>query len=684
MRARSSRSTSKSTASVKPPGVGRGRSLFFLTALLLIMGMLTPFGTVQQVAAAPEGNPDLAVEGEALQGGPPPLQGVFAVTIGGDVANTVGPVPLSNSGSGIWSGTAPLPPGSYNFDVTVSTNDGDVNAGSSSVDVTPDAAGAVFQFDANNGQISSGPLLVTLQTDFGTFPMVSSGGNFVATFDASPGSPVNVETLVGGTPTGITAQPVAGSGGRVQVVADASGNILQAGGIESGQLQVSKTDDQGNPQVGACFAVTANGGVASQSCDSTDGSNDGNVTLNFPNGVPDSGNLVETFTPNGQDAADSQQISLSPGSNQAQATVEGVGGEEPPPQEEPSEEPTEPQQAATATITLIAVDQNGSPLPGACFSIDGVGQQCDDDQDGLTTFNDVPLGNYNVSSTQAPQGYENVQPTQIDVQGDQQFNVPFQQAAAQTGTIAVVTTDENGQQLQGVCYNLSTFGQQCDGDDDDAVMTQTDVPAGDYTIELIVPDGYQAVGSTQQQVTVQGGETANVTFQVQTAAPSTFTVNITTVDQNGTPLPGACYDMGDAGQACDDDGDGVTTFANVSAGAYNIFQTQAPQGYEAASPQQVDIQSDQQLTFTSAQTEVAPAATDTPEGPVEQPTETPTEEGQQGFSIGLVALDPDNNPVPGACYQLDSGETQCDDDGDGVVTFTGVSAGSHTATMTQA
>ena len=46
------------------------------------------------------------------------------MTIGGDVANTVGPVPLSNAGSGIWSGTAPLPPGSYNFDVTVSTNDG--------------------------------------------------------------------------------------------------------------------------------------------------------------------------------------------------------------------------------------------------------------------------------------------------------------------------------------------------------------------------------------------------------------------------------------------------------------------------------------------------------------------------------------------------------------------------------
>jgi uncharacterized surface anchored protein len=673
--------------------MGRGRSFALLTALLLIMGMLTPFGLVQQVtAAAPEGNPDLAVEGEALQGGPPPLQGVYGVTIGGDVANAVGPVSLANSGSGIWSGTAPLPPGSYNFDVTVSTNDGDVNAGSSSVNVTDDAAGAVFEFDANTGQISSGPLLVTLQTDFGTFPMVLQGGNFVATFDASPGAAVNVETLLGGNPTGSTAQPVAGSGGRVMVIADSSGNILQAGGIESGQLQVSKTDDQGNPQAGACFAVTSNGGVASQACDSTDGSNDGNVTLNFPNGVPGSGNLVETFTPNGQDAADSQQINLSPGFNQAQATVQGVGGEEPP-QEEPTQEPTQPEQPSTATVTFVSVDQNGNPLPGACIQIDGVGQQCDDDQDGLITFSDVPLGSYNLSSTQAPQGYENIQPTQIDVQGDQQFNVPFQQAAPQTGTIAAVTTDENGQQLQGVCYNLSSFGQQCDGDDDDAIMTQTDVPAGDYTIELLVPDGYQVVGSTQQQITVQGGETSNVTFQVQTAAPTSFTVNIQTVDENGTPLPGACYDMGDAGQACDDDGDGVTTFGNVPAGAYNIFQTQAPQGYEAASPQQVDVQSDQQLTFTSAQTGVAPAATDTPEGPAEptdtpegpaQPTETPAEPGQQGFSVGLVALDPDNNVVPGACYQLDTGDTQCDDDNDGVVTFNGVPAGQHSATMTQA
>jgi hypothetical protein len=263
MRARSSRSTKMSAASSrpgpspKPPGKGRGRAFSFLTVLMLVFGMLVPFSMVQQVAAAPVGDPDLAVEGEALQGGPPPLQGVFAVTIGGDVANVVGPVPLSDQGSGIWQGTAPLPAGSYGFDVTVSTNDGDVFAGNSQVNVPDGAAGAVFQFDSNTGQISSGPLLVTLNTDFGSFPMVGDGGgNFVATFDASPGSPVTVETAINGTPTGITAQPVAGNGGRVRVVADASGNILQAGGVDSAQLQVTKTDDQGTPQAGACYAVT--------------------------------------------------------------------------------------------------------------------------------------------------------------------------------------------------------------------------------------------------------------------------------------------------------------------------------------------------------------------------------------------------------------------------------------------
>jgi len=163
MRARSLRSTRMSAASSrpgpspKPPGKGRGRAFSFLTVLMLVFGMLVPFSMVQQATAAPLGDPDLAVEGEALQGGPPPLQGVFAVTIGGDVANVVGPVPLSNQGSGIWQGTAPLPPGSYGFDVTVSTNDGDVNAGNSQVNVTDGAAGAVFEFDSNTGRISSGP-----------------------------------------------------------------------------------------------------------------------------------------------------------------------------------------------------------------------------------------------------------------------------------------------------------------------------------------------------------------------------------------------------------------------------------------------------------------------------------------------------------------------------------------------
>jgi len=759
MRARSSRSSSKSSASLKPPGAGKGRSLSFLTTILLVLGMLAPFATVQQVAAATPGPTDLAVEGEALQGVPPPLQGVFGVTIEGDVANTIGPVPLSNEGSGIWRGTAPLTPGQYNFDVTVSTNEGNVNAGSGSVNVTGDAAGAVFQFDANTGKISAGPLLVTLNTDYGSFPMLPDGnGNFVVAFDASPGSPVNVETVVGGNPTGNTAQPVAGNGGRVRVVADASGVILQAGGIDSAQLSVTKTDDQGTPQPGACFAVTSNNDVASQACDSTDGSNDGNVTLNFPNGVPDSGTLTETFTPDGQDAADSEQIGLTPGFNQTDVQVQGVGGEQPQeptgsqtatltvyavdqnqnlqpgacfqidgagqscdddfdgvttftdvpfgshtitatqaPQGFESAQPVQVDvegdqqisltftQAApqTATVGLVAVDQNGAALPGACFQIDGIGQACDDDGDGVTTFDNVPFGSYNVSSTQAPQGYENIQPTQIQVQGDQQFSMQFAQAAAQTGTIAAVTVDENGQQLQNVCYTISTLGQQCDGDDADAVMTQPDLPAGDYTIDLVVPDGYQAVGSTQQQVTVQPGETTNVTFQVQTAGPATFTVSIQTVDPNQTPLAGACYQIDGVGQACDDDGDGVATFANVPAGSYNVVQTQAPQGFDPADPQQIDVQNDLTVTVTNQQTAVVPAATDTPETPAEA-TETPTEQGQEGFSVGLVSLDPDGQTVPGACFMLDTGETQCDDDGDGVVTFTGVSAGQHTATMTQA
>ncbi len=276
MRARSSRSSSKSNASLKPPGAGTARPLSFLTTILLVLGMLAPFATVPQVAAATGERTDLAVEGEALQGGPPPLQGVFGVTIGGDVANTVGPVPLSNEGSGIWRGTAPLPPGQYNFDVTVSTNEGDVNAGSGSVNVTGDAAGAVFQFDANTGKIKAGPLLVTLNTDYGSFPMLPDGnGNFVVTFDASPGSPVNVETVVGGSPTGNTAQPTAGNGGRVRVVADASGAILQAGGIDSGSVVCNQTDDQA-PAAGA-FLPSPRAASRKSPCDSTDGSNDGNV-----------------------------------------------------------------------------------------------------------------------------------------------------------------------------------------------------------------------------------------------------------------------------------------------------------------------------------------------------------------------------------------------------------------------
>ncbi len=70
-------------------------------------------------------------------------------------------------------------------------------------------------------------------------------------------------------------------------------------------------------------------------------------------------------------------------------------------------------------------------------------------------------------------------------------------------------------------------------------MTQPDVPAGTYTVNLIVPDGYTAVGPTSQQVTVTADQTTDVQFQVtsQAEVPTETPTTEAPVEPTATEAP---------------------------------------------------------------------------------------------------------------------------------------------------
>ncbi len=148
-----------------------------------------------------------------------------------------------------------------------------------------------------------------------------------------------------------------------------------------------------------------------------------------------------------------------------------------------TEAPVEPTEPTTEgfTIGLVALDPDNNVVPGACYSLDGGAAQCDDDGDGAVTFSGVAAGSHTATMTQAPAGFANVGSLGVDVQGDQQFAVrltPSETPGEGTGTIAASVADENGDLIPGACFEIVGIDQDCDGDDEDALMTQPDVPVG--------------------------------------------------------------------------------------------------------------------------------------------------------------------------------------------------------------
>src|SRR5680860_61247 len=141
MRARRFRNGKDATTSspyIKAQPASRGRSFHLITAVLLLLGLIAPFLTLPNTLAAPIQPNRFDAGGTQQQDNtPPPLQGISAVTIGGDVANQVGAIPLNPSGDGFWTGVAALGPGSYDYQVIVTTNFGDVVLGEDGLESPP-------------------------------------------------------------------------------------------------------------------------------------------------------------------------------------------------------------------------------------------------------------------------------------------------------------------------------------------------------------------------------------------------------------------------------------------------------------------------------------------------------------------------------------------------------------------
>ncbi|CAN5566421.1 hypothetical protein BH23CHL5_BH23CHL5_00970 [soil metagenome] len=692
--------TSSSNFTARSEKSGRFVRLFI--GLFMLFGLMAPYANLAPVSASPGQSSDLELARyQQRDNTPPPLQGVLGVAVSGDVADLVGNVPLINNGVGIWTGSAALSPGQYEFTVVVSTSAGDIELGQGGLPVPPanqaladipdNAPGAIFAFNQHTGALSAGGLIFEIQTDVGQFQLIPDGqGNYEAYFDAPAGSPITYQPVVAGQPTGESGQVTADNSGRVHIVVNANGQVVVSEAVQTAALTIVKIDENGTPLTGACFAAYGGGNsVLSQACDATDGNFEGVTLLRFPNGVPTgSVDIVEILTPADQATSSPQSVGIPVGSSQLQmVAASGV--------EAPVEEPVVDPGVPTFSLTFFPIDLNGVPLPGACFAVDGGEPVCDDDGDGLVVITNVPAGTRVLSEPTPPQGFEAYPDTQLEVTRDEQFSVPHNVATGpppDLATIGFASVDDGGNGLPGACYALDSGQSACD-DDGHGVATFTGVDFGNYGVsQTRAPDGYEPVESFSVQV--EGDQTFQVAHQRSpeptpvVEEPEVFTVGFVSVDSAQNGLPFACYTLDGSEPRCDDDGDSIVTFENTPAGQYSLTQTRVPEGYENVGTLDVTIDSDRNFAVphdpVAEPEEPVAEPTEVPDaGPTEEPVAEPTEEPVDGLTVGFVSVDQDDNGLPGACFRLDEGPEVCDDDGDAEVTFRGVQPGPYVLTQTQ-
>lgn len=339
-------------------------------------------------------------------------------------------------------------------------------------------------------------------------------------------------------------------------------------------IEITKTDQSGNPLAGAEFKILATDGSELEAGLVTKA--DGKVT-STKTYAPGDYKIVETKAPAGYD--------LNPAESAVTVTINGGTAKV-----SVTNTPT------PYAIEIVKVDGGGKPLADAEFKI--LANDGTELETGLVTGADgkaasvntyVP-GSYKVVETKAPAGYElntAEHAVTVTVNGGtasvRVTNTPTPYA------IEITKVDEAGSPLASAEFKiLAKDGTELEtglitGADGKVTSTKTYAP-GDYkVVETKAPAGY--VLNTAEHavsVTVNGG-TATVSV---TNTPTPYTIEIVKVDESGNPLAGAEFKILandgtelEAGLVTKADGK-VSSTKTYVPGDYKVVETKAPAGYE--------------------------------------------------------------------------------------------------------
>ena len=248
-------------------------------------------------------------------------------------------------------------------------------------------------------------------------------------------------------------------------------------------------------------------------------------------------------------------------------------------------------QPQKGSLQITKTDTNGNPLSGVGFTLYDSSKQVittkTTNGSGVVLFSDLELGSYYYAETSALPGYvqdSTLYPVSISSAG-QTVQKTMTNSMGQ-GSLKIVKTDENGNPLKGVSFNLLDSSQGVCGNgitDDNGEMFFPVLSLGDYYIQETETLPGFILDTTLIPVSITtGGQTVTKTVVNHGGRGS---LRLLKTDENGTPLKGVGFNLYDSNQERltfgYTDYDGILVFDDLALGTYYYAEGFTIPGYAA-------------------------------------------------------------------------------------------------------
>ena len=337
---------------------------------------------------------------------------------------------------------------------------------------------------------------------------------------------------------------------------------------EKGGLQITKTDDNGNPlsDVGFTLYDASKRTISTKTTDSSG-------VVSFSDLAPGNYYYAETGALPGYVPDTTQYaVSITPSSLLVQKTV------------------TNERIPSKGSLKLVKTDENGTPIASTGFQLlDSDGNRITSggtDSDGVLVFSDLPLGNYFYQETFAVPGYA-LDDTKypISITENEQIVTKTIVNYKSAGTIKILKTDsETGEPLQGAeftVYNERMAEVTKGTTDESGVVVFAGLPLGPYYCqETQAPPGYVPLGSIELVYLDGNGKVVTLSY---TNKPARGSIKLTKKNSDGELLSGVVFTLYDADKneikTGTTDENGVVVFENLPIGDYWYAETSELPGY---------------------------------------------------------------------------------------------------------